>query len=103
MSYVRDAVQKSREIGDNWTPMLCLEGAAATLARARSQAAAGRVLARADAQREQIGLSLEVAEQELHDETVALVSRHLHEPAVATAWAEGKALSVEEALASVLE
>jgi predicted ATPase len=98
MQSARRAAELAREVGDRDTPVLGLHVAAAVLVGDGRLADGGRMLACAEKQLVAAGRTLERAEQELRDETVAAVKALLHDPQVAAAWAEGETMTLEDAL-----
>jgi tetratricopeptide (TPR) repeat protein len=76
--------------------------AAALIGRRGDQEFAARILGATDALGERIGLVLSGAEAELHDETVAKVQQALG-PRYEAAFADGRAMSLDDAVALALE
>jgi hypothetical protein len=71
------------------------------VAQAQSERAA-RLFGAAEALREAIGTPLPPADRAEHDRSVAAVRTALGEEAFAAAWAEGRALTLEHAVAFAL-
>jgi predicted ATPase len=81
----------------------CLEGLA-KLASAQGQPTqAARIYGTAEALREALGAPLAPPERALYDRTVAAVRAALDEPAFTTAWAAGRAMTLEQAIVHALE
>lgn len=75
----------------------------AYIARAQFQAyRAVRLLGAAEALREDTGSSMTPGERVEYDREVSLLRLHLAEPAFASAWAEGRAMSKEQAIDEAL-
>jgi hypothetical protein len=92
-----------REFGSRQLPVLLLDGYAG-LAAARGQAARGlRLAGAAAAAREAAGERLWVGEQPELDRWLAPARAALSEPDGAAAWAEGSAMTLEQAIADALD
>jgi non-specific serine/threonine protein kinase len=75
----------------------------AYIARAQSQAhRAVRLLGAAEALREDAGSPMTPSERVEYDREVSLLRLHLAEPAIASAWAEGRTMTKEQAIAEAL-
>ena len=81
----------------------CLEGMAKIVAAKDRREQAVRLLAAAEALRQTIDAPRSVPETVECEHLVALLRKAQGEPAFATAWAEGMALPLEEAMKSALE
>jgi tetratricopeptide (TPR) repeat protein len=95
-----------RTLGDQEGMVNCLEGLA-YVAYARSDAAAihryiAGLLAAVAAQRKVIGAPLPPSEQSRYDATVRAVRRTLGDKAFPAAWAEGQAMTLDQALTCAL-
>jgi predicted ATPase/DNA-binding CsgD family transcriptional regulator len=73
-----------------------LEGLAAVVAAQGEPTWAARLLGRAEAQRETIGTPLPPRYRADYDHAVALARSQLAEPSLAAAWAEGRAMTLEQ-------
>jgi DNA-binding CsgD family transcriptional regulator len=73
-----------------------LEGLAAVVAAQREPTWAARLLGRAEAQRETIGTPLSPHYHADYEQAVALARSQLDEPSFAAAWAEGRAMTLEQ-------
>ena len=92
-----------RELGNKLGIAQNLEGlAAVAVAQAQSERAA-RLFGAAEGLREVIGAPLPSADRAEHDRSVAAVRTALGEEAFAAAWAEGRAISLEQAVEYALE
>src|SRR5262249_39680077 len=78
-------------------PQIGVDASPAAMARA------ARLLGAAEALREAIGFDWGAADRPVHERTAAAVRSQLDEAAFAAAWAEGRAMSSEEAIAYALE
>jgi predicted ATPase/DNA-binding CsgD family transcriptional regulator len=98
----RESLLLHQEIGDREGITRCLEQFA-TLAAARGQAMpAVRLLGAAGALREAYGPPLSLAQQAAHDRTAAALQSALDPETFAAAWAAGRALPLDEAIAEAL-
>jgi predicted ATPase/class 3 adenylate cyclase/DNA-binding CsgD family transcriptional regulator len=93
-------VKVARESGDKLTIIPGLEGLAATVAAQGEHAWAAQLWGAAEALREAIGAPLPLVERALYHRAVAAARTQFGEKAFATAWAEGRTLSPEQALAT---
>ena len=64
---------------------------------------AARVLGAAAALRDEIGVPLPPGDRDAYERDLAAVRTALGEAALVAAWAEGRAMSLEQAIAYVLE
>ena len=96
-SLLKEGLDVRRELEDKWGIPESLE-AVADLAIARHQPGlAARLLAAAEVLRESIGSPLQRAERPGYEHTVAAARAALGEVAFATAWAAGRAMTVDQA------
>jgi len=79
-----------------------LEGLAAVAVSGREAERAARLLGAADASREEIGVRLDPYEERVHEQSVASVRKELAETVFATVHQEGRAMSLEQAVAYAL-
>jgi tetratricopeptide (TPR) repeat protein len=92
----------ARVLGIKSGAATCLVGlAGASGARGQAQRAA-RLFGAAEALREQIATPLSFVARLAYDGDVAIVRAQLDDATLATAWAEGRALSLEQAIAEAL-
>jgi len=105
---VRAAVCFSESLTRYWTmghkegTSLCLTGFAGLASEIGQPVRAARLFGAAEALREIIGLSQQSDERATYDRTVAALRAQLDAAAFAAAWAAGRALSVEQAIADAL-
>jgi predicted ATPase/class 3 adenylate cyclase len=98
-----ESLEERRRLGDRRGIAQSLEGLAA-LASARQQAAwAARFFAVADGLRQELEAPLSPAERTMYERDVARVRAQADEDTFATAWAEGRAMTLEQAIAYALE
>jgi predicted ATPase/class 3 adenylate cyclase/DNA-binding CsgD family transcriptional regulator len=90
----------ARKSGDKRTIPSGLEGLAATVAARGNHAWAAHLWGAAEALREAIGEPLPPVERAPYHQAVAAVRTQFGEQAFATAWAEGRTMSPEQALAT---
>jgi len=91
-----------RELGNKQGIVKDVEGLAAlAVAQGQSERAA-RLFGAAEGLRAAMGAPLPTADREEHDRSVAAVRTALGEEAFAAAWAEGRAMSLDEGVAFAL-
>jgi len=89
-----------RAIDDREHSALCLEGLAGMVAAQGEPAWAARLWGAAEALREAIGAPIPPAYRPVYEQAVAAVRTHLGEKAFAAAWAQGRTMTPEQALAA---
>jgi tetratricopeptide (TPR) repeat protein len=92
-----------RKFGPRRGIALCLEGLGAVAQAHGNPRRAARLLGAAEALRQSIGASRPPPEQPAYDRRLEAVHSALDEAEFAAAWAEGQALSLEEAMCVALE
>ncbi len=90
----------AQEIGDKELIASGLGGLASVVAAQDEPGWAARLWGSAEVMREAIGAPLPPIERADYDHAVAAVREHLGEEAFASAWAEGRAMTVEQVLAA---
>jgi hypothetical protein len=85
-----------------WVPDTLIGLAGLEVAEGQAERAA-RLLGAADALREALGVHFSVSERREYERERAIVAAALGEEAFAVAWAEGRSLSIEEAIAVALD
>jgi len=100
---LEEALSTVAELGDKHNAARCLESIAAASSARGEHAQAARVRAAAEALRAGIGAPLPPAEQDERDRRVADLRAALGDEAFAAAWAEGEAMTVDEAVAYALK
>ncbi|HZO28356.1 MAG TPA: tetratricopeptide repeat protein [Chloroflexota bacterium] len=91
-----------RELGGKEGIAYCLEGLAGVAGARRQPERAARLFGAAEALREAIGWPLPPAERPAHAQSVAGARARLDERAWAAAWAAGREMPVEQAIADAL-
>ena len=93
-----ESLPLSRETGSRWISADCLEGLA-RIASAKGQCEhAARLFGAAEVQRETVGWNLSPPDQPYHDRSMASARAGLEEAAFAAAWAEGRTMTLEQAV-----
>ncbi|HEX5630182.1 MAG TPA: hypothetical protein VFY15_00845, partial [Acidimicrobiia bacterium] len=101
-SILRDALQIALELNEPFEVAIVLSHVAEVLAAARNANAATRLLSAAEAMRERTGGSREYVIAR-RDRALAALRARLNENAFATAWEEGRTLTVEQAIELALD
>jgi predicted ATPase/class 3 adenylate cyclase len=100
LAYYEQSLTLAREFHDDWLLAYCLEGWASVVARQEKCAWAARLWGAAESLRERCGIPLPPDEREYYEPAVAAARTHLGEQAFAAAWAEGRAMTLEQVLAA---
>ena len=95
-----DSLSMAQEIGDKELTASGLEGLASVVAAQGENARAARLWGTAAALREALGAPLQPIERVDYEQAVATARAHLGEEAFAFAWAEGRAMTAEQAVAT---
>jgi predicted ATPase/DNA-binding SARP family transcriptional activator len=101
--YYRESLVVCQEIGEKRGIAYCLEGFAKIAARYGNAAQAANWLGAAEALRQAIGAPLSGAEGSELDQDVIVTRNKLGERIFGVAWAEGRAMTMEQAIAFALE
>jgi predicted ATPase/class 3 adenylate cyclase len=99
----RQSLRSYWEMGHRWEPIICLEGLAAATLSAGDPARSTALYGAASAQRDAIMEPLPPPERPGHDQAVAAARAVLGDEAFAAAWAEGRAMTLEQAVAYALD
>jgi len=99
--YYLESLAVRQELGNKGGVAACLEGLAAAAGAAGQLPQAARQWGAAEALREALGASLAPQERADHDRQVAAVRIALGPAVFAAAWAEGRALPLDQALAAL--
>jgi hypothetical protein len=102
-AYYQESLVLRHEVGDKWALAQSLEDLAVLAGRQRQSERAIRLLGAGEAYCETLGATPPVATVPAYQKTVAEGRAALGEAAFAAAWAEGRALSLEQAMAYALE
>ncbi len=101
-SFYAEGLAIRRELGDKRGIAYSLEGfAGLTIAQGQPEQAA-RLLGAADTLREAIGVPLPPADRAEYERTIAAARSRLGEAAFAAAWAEGRVMTLEQAVGEAL-
>ena len=96
---LKEGLQLNRQAGNRWYIAGCLEALAAATAAGGEPARAARLWGATEALRAALAAPLPPVERPLYDGYVAAARAHADAAAFAAAWAEGRALTLEQALA----
>jgi predicted ATPase/DNA-binding winged helix-turn-helix (wHTH) protein len=102
-SLLEESVALWRELGDRRGAARCLDAFAEIWGVQGESERAARLLGVAEALREAVHSSIPLPERARHDRCVAAMRAALGEEALACAWAEGRAMTLEQAVACALE
>jgi predicted ATPase/DNA-binding SARP family transcriptional activator len=91
------------ELGERSGSVWCLEGLAGVAATQRQPAWSGQLFGVAEALREAIGMPLPLNERADYEHDLALARSQLDPANIAAAWASGRAMPAEQAVAEALE
>jgi predicted ATPase/class 3 adenylate cyclase/DNA-binding CsgD family transcriptional regulator len=97
---MEESLEICRELDLKWDIAACLEELAAVVAAQGEPVRAVWFMSAAQALREAIGMPLPSLLQAMHEFTIASVHAQLGEQAFAVAWAEGRSMTLEQALAT---
>ena len=100
-SMLRESIRIHHKLDDPWSTAIDLRRFAYALAVERKPLPAARLLAKAVAQLEEIGSKLSWI-QEFNEKTRGAIRAQLDEATFAEAWAQGRAMSMDEAVALAL-
>jgi tetratricopeptide (TPR) repeat protein len=98
----QESLNLFRDLGDKKGIAECLMGLAGVICAQGQLQRAARLFGAAEALREAVGAVLWPANRIEYDRNVAALSAQISEDALAAAWAEGRALSLEQAVALAL-
>jgi ATP/maltotriose-dependent transcriptional regulator MalT len=98
-----ESLELSRDIGARWSIARCLEGLGEIAANQGDTERAARLLGAAEALREALGAPLPPNLIRYHENLVAATRQRADGAAWAAAWASGRALSVDGAIAEALQ
>jgi tetratricopeptide (TPR) repeat protein len=101
--YYRQSLDMSTEIGEKRVLAYCFEGLAMVEVACGNVERAARLLASAESLRESIGARLSVDEDAEYDQAVNNARAKLSEEAFTAAWAQGRAMTMEQAIQYALE
>jgi len=101
--YYRESLVVGQEIGEKRVIAYCIEGIAKVAARYGNAAQAAQLLGAAEVLRQAIGAPLSGAEHSELDQDVIVTRKRLGEGNFEDAWAEGRAMPLEQALELALK
>jgi non-specific serine/threonine protein kinase len=87
-----------KEVGNRWVPVECLHGLASLACVAQQYERAARLFGAANQLRDALGFRSKPADQECYDHYTATTRARLGEAAFAAAWAEGGAMTLDQAI-----
>ncbi len=97
-TYFTESLTLCQEAGNRWTIEECLEGLAGVAAGHGHHERAARLLGAAEVLRKALGRDRSTFEQAAHDQRMASSRAGLGDAAFAAAWAEGRAMTLEQAV-----
>jgi predicted ATPase/class 3 adenylate cyclase len=101
-SHYEEALPLFREAAEPWSITQCLQGLAAVACDQDDARRAAQLLGAVEALREAIGSPLSPLERADYDHSVAAARAQLDAATFAAAWAAGRAMSLEQAIAEAL-
>jgi hypothetical protein len=102
-AHCSEGVVLSREFGDKLGIIWCLQGLAAVTAAQGKAVQAARMIGAVDATLAAIGHSMPPRMSAMVERTIATARAAIDESTYTTAWAEGRAMPLEEAIRVALE
>jgi tetratricopeptide (TPR) repeat protein len=103
LSMLAESLRIRRDLGDHIAIAENLGRFARTLGVAGRAGAAARLLSSSEALREHIGSTSVPSVAKMNEETLTAIRTQLNEAAFAEAWEEGRALTIDEAIALALD
>jgi predicted ATPase/DNA-binding SARP family transcriptional activator len=102
LARLSDAARLSRASGDRFSPVVCVEIAAAAHTLTGQLERAAKLFACAESARTAMGRSLESPERELIEQALSTIIQQLDQPILANAWATGQTTGIDDALNDLL-
>ncbi len=99
----KDSLVQCRQVGEKWLISLCLEELAGVAGAQGVYARAARLWGAEETLRERLGASVRALYRADYEHGVQAAKRELGEKAFAAAWAEGRAMTLEEAVSYALQ
>jgi non-specific serine/threonine protein kinase len=96
--FIEEGLPLARDLRNGYCVSHCLEGLAALAGTKADGVRAARLWGAAEALREAVGAPLAPVDLPSHERNVAAVRAHIDETSWEAAWAEGKAMTLEEAV-----
>jgi tetratricopeptide (TPR) repeat protein len=100
LAFHEQSLTVAREFHDDWLYAYCLEGYASTIAKQGKCAWAARLWGEAESLRDRCGMPLLPLDRVDYEPAVAAVRTQLGEQAFATAWVEGRTMTLEQVLSA---
>lgn len=101
-AFYTESLTLCRDVGDRWVIEECLEGLAGVTCARGTYMHAARLFGAAEALRDLLGRRRLSADQAIYDERVESTRTALGDNAFAAAWAEGRAMTQQQAIESAL-
>jgi predicted ATPase len=101
-AYFAESLARYRELGHQEGISVCLAGSAGAMGSIGQGERAARLFGAAEGLRARIGALEHPTERQLHAASVASVRAQLDQEIFAAAWAEGRAMSLDQAIAEAL-
>ncbi len=95
--YYRESLGICREVGNRWVPAECLQGLAGVACAQQQYEKAARLFGAVEVSREAIGVR-PFPDETYHEVCIASTRGALGDAAFAAAWAEGRAMTLEQAI-----
>ena len=99
-TFYEESLSISRTMGEKWVAALCLLGLGAVVAAEGEPARAACLWGAAETLRTELGAFIPHAEQVSYERSMSTVHAQLSEDVFSSAWAEGRAMSLEQVLAN---
>ncbi len=99
-TFYEEGLTTSREVGEKWVAALCLVGLGEVVAAEGEPARAACLWGAAETLRTELGAFIPHAEYVSYERSMSTVRAQLSEDVFSSAWAEGRAMSLEQALAA---
>ena len=96
--HYKQSLNICKEVGNRWVPVECLHGLASLACVAQQYERAARLSGAANQLGDALDLRSKPADQEFYDHHTATTRAGLQEAAFAAAWAEGQAMTLDQAI-----
>jgi non-specific serine/threonine protein kinase len=96
--YYKQSLSLCKEVGNRWVPVEGLSGLSSLACIAQQYERAARLFGAATRLHEALGFRFKPADQECYDHHMVIARTRLGEAAFAAAWAEGRAMTLDQAL-----
>jgi non-specific serine/threonine protein kinase len=98
VEHFKQSLNLCKEIRNRWVPMECLHGLASLACVAQHYERSARLFGAATQLRDALGLRSKPGDQECHNRYTATTRAQIGEVAFAVAWAEGRAMTLDQAI-----